>query len=280
MAAVGAGLAAPAPDPRQEGGPIAPGANWGFGPIPAGARDIPGVGPAAAAGEAAVDGAAALARQVRMLVHAWGALLHGIIFCIGSMLWLHALQVGATLHVQGQGKEDQNKLWDGMYDAAVLFGRNLLMPFMEVAQVSPFSSQAPSIAVWGVWIPGFLSGFLVLTSGLGLSAFRHRKTTSVVVYSMLAAILLVWQAQAGHTLLEFSSWEDLLQRTRPRDIRKLEQQIFKVAHDAFTQLFSGPGPEISASLSSRFSRSPTTPLRSSTRTRAAPPKSPRTAFRR
>lgn len=177
---------------------------------------------------------------IRLMAHAWGTAVHCVIFSVGLILMMHATQVGATLSVDGHWPHG-SELWTGLREALLMFLQNILLPFMEIPFIDVADARtAMGVDVWGLWVPGFFSAFFIVTASLGLVTLRRQKSWSAVPYALLAAVLLVWQSQAGHALTEISSWEDLNSDKLglSDEAQRIQRHMFKVGHDTWAELYT------------------------------------------
>jgi len=191
-----------------------------------------------AAGQAAAPSPMGAGARV---AHVCGTVVHSVIFSLGLVFLLHVANVGVALSAQGHWSVPGRAL-SSLRDGLVTLLRNLLLPFAEASFLDPLMPQsAGGIDVWGFWIPGLLSVFFITTASLGLATIRWRRPSRAVPYALLAAVLLVWQAQVAQALMEIATWEDLGPASgRPRltEAQKIQQYIFKAAHESFTQFYS------------------------------------------
>lgn len=205
------------------------------------------VGAAAAAAEdaaAAINGGPCRPRwppaafPVRA-AYACGALVHSMLLSLGVMFMLHVTNVGLALSTQEQSSSSAG--WSSLRDAIILLLRHVLLPFVEASFLDQFLPEDIGIEVMGFWVPGLLSIFLLVTAWLGLSTIRSRQPSPprAVLYALLAAVLLVAQAQVGRALVEIATWEDLaLGATPNRQLRKIQQRFFEASHVSFSERLS------------------------------------------
>lgn len=184
-----------------------------------------------------------------------GALVHCILLALGLMFLLHVATMGVALQAQGYWSSAAS-MWPSLRDALVLLVDNFALFFVDlqdflITMLYPGDPatilQDLNIDMWGFWFPGLISLLLLTTALLGISTMNTRRPSRAIPYAFLAALLLVWQAEMNHALMRVATWGNFGEpsvaatgkKQRLTDAQRLQQHMFKLGHEGFTQMYSG-----------------------------------------
>mmetsp|Transcript_72982 Transcript_72982/g.158395 ORF Transcript_72982/g.158395 Transcript_72982/m.158395 type:complete len:388 (+) Transcript_72982:146-1309(+) len=187
------------------------------------------------------------AQLLDRLAHRCGAFVHIILVLFGLAFVLHVIQVGMFFGVKSSFEEDEVGAWRDFAVSVIIVLHQVLLLFFQAEWVQSIWSaiglrdvfhSTVSLEVWAIWIPGLLGFFLAFTGWLGLASRRRQQAKFAVPYAACAAVLLVWQANIAHVVIELASWEDPSRWSRsPAEVQRMQKNLFKVSRDALGQLF-------------------------------------------
>lgn len=166
----------------------------------------------------------------RLLFHLWGIAVHCVALACGFVLLINAMQV-ATMLV------DFTEPWNGLFPSLKVFGNVMAMPFVGLPSEDPLATS--SVEIWGLWVPLFMSIFLLLVAFLGFGTLRSGVSPGqAAVYVILASVLLVWQAQAGQIIGEMASWENMFNNDVVDEVRAMQKHLFKMTYEGWAELYN------------------------------------------